>query len=242
MARRAKKTDLQKKTRPVDIREPTRRLSREDREAQIVREAAAFFADVGLDGRTRDLAARMNVSQALIYRYFPKKQALIDRVFATVFERRGNDSWDGLLADESIPLEDRLIRFYREYAGRQSYVSMRLFMFAGLTGGGLQRRYSFDLTEHVFAPVIGALRREAGLPSLGDEPMVRGERELAMMLHGSIIFLGIRKHVYQMPLPDSLDDLIAQHVRTFMSGAASAMQVMRAGPDRQTLGVPLARR
>jgi AcrR family transcriptional regulator len=222
--------------------EPTRRLSRADREARIVEEAAAFFADVGLDGRTRDLAHRMGVSQALIYRYFPNKQALIDQVFATVFAKRWNDQWDRLLADASIGLEERLIGFYQEYTAGHSYVSMRLFMFAGLTGGELQRRYSFDLTERVFAPIIDALRRDAGLSPLSDEPMVRGERELAMMLHGSIIFLGIRKFVYQMPLPDSLDDLVAQQVRTFLFGATGALTLMRTGADHETLGVPLARR
>jgi len=41
---------------------PTRRLSREDREAKIIDGAAASFADVGLDGRTRDLAKRLGVS------------------------------------------------------------------------------------------------------------------------------------------------------------------------------------
>ena len=240
--RQAKKRDPEKTPVSAPVKEPTRRLSRDDREAQIVQAAAAFFADVGLDGRTRDLAARMNVSQALIYRYFPNKKALIERVFATVFARREDDEGARLLADASIPLEDRLIRFYQAYAARHSYVSMRLFMYAGLTGGGIQRRYSFDLTQHIFAPIIEALRRDATLPSLTEEPMVRGERELAMMLHGSIIFLSIRKFVYQMPLPNSLDDLIAQQVRVFLGGAAGAMRSMRTGPDQDTLGVPLARR
>lgn len=221
---------------------PTRRLPREDREARIIDAAAEFFAEVGLDGRTRDLATRMGVSQALIYRYFPSKQVLIDRVFATVFAGRWEEDWDRLLADASVPLEARLVEFYQAYAARHSYMSMRLFMFAGLTGGEIQRRYSFDLTDRVFAPVIDALRRDAGLPPLSGEPMVRGERELAMMLHGSIIFLSIRKFVYQMKLPDTLDDLIAQQVRTFLGGAAAALQTMRTGPDRETMNVPLVRR
>jgi AcrR family transcriptional regulator len=221
---------------------PTRRLPREDREARIIDAAAAFFAEVGLDGRTRDLAKRMGVSQALIYRYFPSKQNLIDRVFSTVFVGRWDDEWDRLLGDASLPLEERLIDFYQAYSGRHSYMSMRLFMFAGLAGGEIQRRYSFDLTDRVFAPIIDALRRDAGLPPMSEQPMVRGERELAMMLHGSIIFLSIRKFVYQMKLPETLDDLIAQQVRTFLGGAGAALRTMRTGPDRETLDVPLVRR
>ena len=227
---------------PAEEKPPTRRLSRADREARIIEAAADFFAEVGLDGRTRDLAVRMGVSQALIYRYFPSKQDLIDRVFASLFADRWDEDWDRLLADSSRPLEHRLVDFYQAYAGRHSYRSMRLFIHAGLSGGQIQRRYSFDLTERVFAPVIDALRRDAALPPLSAEPMVRGERELAMMLHGSIIFLGIRKFVYQMPLPDSLDDLVAQQVRVFLGGAAAQLHAMRTGPDQATLAVPLARR
>ena len=221
---------------------PTRRLSREDREAKIIASGAAFFAEVGLEGRTRDLAKRMGVSQALIYRYFPKKQDLIDRVFATIFVDRWDENWDGLLTDASLPLERRLVEFYQSYSSRHSYTSMRLFMYAGLAGGEIQRRYSFDLTDRVFAPIIDALRSNAGLSPLSQDPMVRGERELAMMLHGSIIFLSIRKFVYQMKLPETLDDLIAQQVRTFLGGAETALYTMPTGPDQETLDVPLVRR
>jgi AcrR family transcriptional regulator len=242
VARQPKVKDLEPSAGDSETKAPTRRLSREDREARIIDAAADFFAEVGLDGRTRDLAARMGVSQALIYRYFPSKQVLIDRVFATVFAERWNEAWDRLLADASVPLEARLIDFYQSYAARHSYMSMRLFMFAGLAGGEIQRRYSFDLTDRVFAPIIDALRRDAGVPPLSSDPMVRGERELAMMLHGSIIFLSIRKFVYQMKLPDSLDDLIAQQVRTFLGGAAATLRSMRTGPDHETLNVPLVRR
>ena len=63
-----------------------------------------------------------------------------------------------------------------------------------------------------------------------------------MMLHGSIIFLSIRKFVYQMKLPESLDDLIAQQVRIFLGGAAATLRTMRTGPDHETLNVPLVRR
>jgi AcrR family transcriptional regulator len=94
VARQPKVKDLEPSAGDSETKAPTRRLSREDREARIIDAAADFFAEVGLDGRTRDLAARMGVSQALIYRYFPSKQVLIDRVFATVFAERWNEAWD----------------------------------------------------------------------------------------------------------------------------------------------------
>ena len=67
-----------------------RRVARGTREERIVAAAMDFFAEHGFRASTRDLAKRLGVTQALLYRYFKSKQALIDRVFAEVFV----DQWD----------------------------------------------------------------------------------------------------------------------------------------------------
>ncbi len=51
----------------------------------IVREAVSFFAEHGFEGQTRELARRLGITQPLLYRYFPDKAALIDRVYREVF-------------------------------------------------------------------------------------------------------------------------------------------------------------
>ena len=225
-----------------DSRPPTRKhLAPGEREKRIVEEAAAFFAETGLDGRTRDLAARMGVSQALIYRYFKSKDQLITRVYETIFEDRWQPSWDDILTDRARPLEDRLTEFYRAYAGGFGYVSLRLFMLAGLFDKGLAQRFSFKITDRIFRPVIGELRAAAGMPDFDQVAMTRGERELAMTLHGGIVFLGIRKFVYQMPLPDNLDDLVALQVQTFLSGALSKISQLSDDQAPETMNVPLLR-
>ena len=45
----------------------------------IVEGAIHYFAEHGFDGETRALARSIGVSQALIFHYFPTKEALIDR-------------------------------------------------------------------------------------------------------------------------------------------------------------------
>ncbi len=65
------------------------RLSPGEREQQILDEAISFFAEVGLSGQTRELAQRLGVTQPLIYRYFPTKQDLIERVFEEVLSVAG---------------------------------------------------------------------------------------------------------------------------------------------------------
>src|ERR687891_1948274 len=77
---------------PVDRPSPEaapgrRRLPRGEREERIIEAAAALFADVGFEAPTRALAGRLGVTQALLYRYFPSKQHLIERVLKHTFGR-----------------------------------------------------------------------------------------------------------------------------------------------------------
>ncbi len=51
-----------------------------ERERRIVEAAAEFFALHGFEGQTRELAKTMGISHSAIFRYFPTKEALIERV------------------------------------------------------------------------------------------------------------------------------------------------------------------
>lgn len=56
---------------------PPRRLAAGERRAQILREAAQLFGSHGFNGTTtRDVAARVGLTEAALYRYFPSKEAM----------------------------------------------------------------------------------------------------------------------------------------------------------------------
>src|SRR5271169_4620801 len=110
-----KKTRNQKsKTRPA--RPIQRRLKPAAREQLIAQAAVRFFAERGFEGKTRELARRLGIAQPLLYRYFPSKQALIDRVYREVFVDPWQPEWFENLADRSKPLKRRLQEFYIAYA------------------------------------------------------------------------------------------------------------------------------
>jgi len=221
----------QQETVPADAAEarPQRRLKGGERVETILRAAAALFAREGLGGSTRQIARQLGVAQALLYRFFASKEQLIDKVYEAQFRDRWQDDWDRLLADDALPLEERLVRFYADYAARGDAVTVRLFVHAGLAGRSLPGARGARLTERIFAPVIRRLRQDRGLPDLVERPLMRGERELCMQLHSSVVFLGIRRHVYGMPMPDDLSDVIALYVRTFVAGAPAALRALHAG-------------
>ena len=74
-----------------------KRLPTAEREQQIVRGAIRFFSDRGLDGQLRDLAKNIGVTHALLYHYFPTKQALIERVYTELFEGLWQAEWERIL-------------------------------------------------------------------------------------------------------------------------------------------------
>ncbi len=207
-----------------------RRLPPEERRTAIVEEAARFFAECGFDGRTRALAGRLGVTQALLYRYFPSKESLIEEVFRAVFADNWDPAWAAILADRRQPLEGRLIGFYRAYLGRGSAVSVRLFMRANLDGVDYAKRYAVPLTERVLRPVLTELRAAAGLADVESVPMSYEERELVIGLHGAIVFQSIRKNIYGTPLPEDLATPIARIVGAFLPGALDALRRLH-GPD-----------
>jgi AcrR family transcriptional regulator len=188
-----------------------------EREAEILQGAVAFFAKTGFEGGTRELAARLGITQPLLYRYFPSKEVLLDRVYQEVYLSRWNPQWEARLVDRSKPMEARLTSFYREYARViMTYEWVRLFMFAGLKGLDFNARYIAFLRGAVFDKVVAELRhfcqRDEAAP-VRDE-----EVELVWGLHAAIYYLGVRRWIYNMPMPPDMDRDIVLRVATFLGG------------------------
>ena len=92
MARKAQKTTkrpVRRRTGTGSKSAPKRRNMRAaDRERAILDEAIRFFAERGFEGQTRELAKRLGITHSAIYRHFPSKEALIERVYQEVYLSR----------------------------------------------------------------------------------------------------------------------------------------------------------
>jgi AcrR family transcriptional regulator len=219
-------------------RERAPRLAAEERRRIIIDGAAQLFAEKGFEATTRDLADRLGVRQALLYKYFPAKDTLITAVFENVFDRGWREQSSRLLTDRTQTLEDRLITFYRRTSQATDGIRIRLFVRAALDGWSLAKRRGAALTSLIFEPLIGELREQAGLPPFSEKAMMRGERELAMMLHAAIVFFGIREHVYRMPMPADREAVVRLYIRTFLAGAAETLRDIHTGRAGASLAVP----
>ena len=116
-----------------------RRKPHAAREAELLDAAANFFAEHGFEATTRALADQLGVTQALLYRYFPSKSVLIDRVFAERMSGGWDPAWSDLLVDRRLSLAERLTQFYTAYQGRVTETGMRLYLRAALQEAGNRR-------------------------------------------------------------------------------------------------------
>jgi AcrR family transcriptional regulator len=207
-----------------------RRLPPAERERQIVDGAIRYFAEVGFEGQTRELARRLGITQPLLFRYFPTKDDLIDRVYEEVYLSRWKDEWPEGLKDRSVPLEARLVQYYEDYAAAIfNYEWIRIFMFSGLKGEPINRRYLEIVRERILSVICSELRHHLGLPNTTDVPPGKDEIDLFWSLQGSIFYVGVREWAYQEPAPDELSDYIRRTVRTFLGGVEPVLRDLLKG-------------
>jgi AcrR family transcriptional regulator len=124
-----------------------------------------FFAEQGFGGQTRELAKRMGITHSAIYRHFPSKEALIERVYEEIYLSRWSPSWAGLIQDRTLSLQARLSRFYLEYVEQVfEYNWVRIFVFSGMKSFDITKRYLQIVRDQIIEPACRELRHELKLP------------------------------------------------------------------------------
>lgn len=216
-----------------------RRLGLAERERQILDGAIEFFALKGFDGQLRDLARSIGVTHALLYHYFPTKQALIDRVYVELFEGRWRTEWEVLLDDPQRSVEDKLTSFYRDYVNNAlTRDFVRILVFSGLTDHTITDRFFGLLRERLFPRLIRETRLYRGLKSRA-KPSKR-ELELLMGLHGGFFYVAMRRWIYgqvvhsEATLGDYDEALVRDRVRSYLVSSRELFEQ----PDRAVSVAP----
>lgn len=213
------------------VRPRRRNMRAPQREQAILDEAIHFFAEHGFEGQTRELARRMGITHSAIYRHFPSKEALIERVYEHVYLSRWKASWGPMIVDRSRSVEQRLLQFYREYVTQVfDHDWVRIFVFSGLRAVDITSRYLDIVRRQVIEPACGEFRAQLGLPDIEEVPLSEREVEMFWGLHGRIFYIAIRRYVYQAPAPGDLEEIVADAVRIFMIGAREVLpEIVRHG-------------
>ena len=209
--------------RVAELGSTRRRLTPQDRRRQILDAAIQYFAEVGFDGGTRDLASRLGVTQPLIYRYFPSKEDLIRQVYEEVYLGRWRAEWEVLIADRSIPLRDRLVAFYTSYTEVIFAPEwLRIYLFAGLRGLAINRWWITFVENDVLKRICEELRLASHFPPVEELPLDNAEIDFIWVLHGGIFYNLMRRQVYGDEPHLDLTRSIEVSVEGMIAGFAAA--------------------
>ncbi|MBR2573901.1 MAG: TetR/AcrR family transcriptional regulator [Loktanella sp.] len=200
--------------------DPTKRkrMSSTQRREDFITKAIAFFAEEGFESSTRGLARKLGVTQPLLYRYFPSKDDLIREVYDAVYVNRWRVEWESILTDRSRSVEARLNTFYTVYTDvifNREW--MRIYLFSGLKGADINRRYMQLVRHRILEPIVAEARAELGL---APRQALDSEIEFAWVMHGGIFYYGVRDLVYESALETRKDRVIADAVAAFVAGLA----------------------
>lgn len=185
-----------------------KRMSPADRKEHIISAAVALFTEVGFDGSTRDIAEKAEITQPLLYRYFPNKETLIEAVYARVFLERWNPRWDVLLEDRGISVRERFQSFYEEYTQTIfDPVWLRISNFAALREAGIHDWYNQVVEEMILKRLVRERRFE--LSQNENFYVSREELEKPWIMHGGLLHYGVRRHVLKFEVNENTSLVIA---------------------------------
>lgn len=198
------------------VRRVTVRMPATERREQILSKAFDFFAEYGLTAQTRALAEACGVSQRLLYSVFPNKSALINAVYEKEIAGVFKAVWFVRLRDRSMPMEQRLNEFYRDYfSAVLTRRWMRLFLYASLAEVEMAPTYIASIITQLLETVMDEAAHEAGLCL----PQNHAElQEIGWILHGAVSHLAIRRHIYHNESPFDVEKVIALQVKSFLGG------------------------
>jgi AcrR family transcriptional regulator len=203
--------------------------SRGRRATEIVDAASELFAERGFEVTTREIARRLRISQALLYRYFPTKEQLVEAVLETVLCHRADcDSVLPGLAGRGQA--ERIGRVLAAFLGNRDRRWWRLSVWAALSGRHLPLSSAQAPLENALRWLVDELRGPLGIAPLADLPMLPEEREIAISLHGSAVMLGLRLNIYNVPVAQDLSSLVMARVRMLLPGVLAELRRLHGCP------------
>ena len=117
------------------------RMTAEDRRGQILRGAMELFAEKGFRGTTtREIARHLGISEALMFKYFPSKEAL----YRAIIQKRTDGTEEMFFPKEAIQAKDdrqvfRAIASNLIARNTEDPTFMRLILYSALEGHDLSR-------------------------------------------------------------------------------------------------------
>ncbi|HSR13114.1 MAG TPA: TetR/AcrR family transcriptional regulator [Thermodesulfobacteriota bacterium] len=188
------------------------RMSGGDRREQILHGAMKLFAEKGFQGTTtRELAGKLKISEALMFKYFPSKEAL----YRAIIRKRTDGSEEMFFPNEAVQAKNdrevfRSIASYLISKNTEDPVFMRLIHYSALEGHDLSRMFfethAMEKTK-LLSDYIRQRVKEGGFRKVS--PLLAARAFIAMALHHvqSVEIYGM-KDLARFPQKDVVDTIV----------------------------------
>ncbi len=199
-----------------------KRMSAQGRREQILEGAWNLFAQKGFRGTTtREIAKRLGISEALMFKYFPTKAAL----YRAIIQKRMNGSEEMLFPKEAMDsLDDRQVfKSILSYLIRKNTADptfMRLLLYSALEGHDLSKIFfENDAMDHtkLLAQYIRRRIKENGFRKV--DPFLTARAFIGMAIHYvmSQEIYGLKKlfHFPHHKVVETLVDLFLNGLKGF---------------------------
>ena len=162
------------------------RMAGGDRREQILHGAMELFAEKGFRGATtREIARHLGISEALMFKYFPSKEAL----YRAIIQKRMHGTEEMLFPKEAIDSKDdrQVFKSILSYLLRKNTADptfMRLLLYSALEGHDLSKMFfenhAMDHTK-LLARYIQRRIREDGFRKV--DPLLTARAFIGMAIH-----------------------------------------------------------
>ncbi len=194
---------------------PSPRIPAAARKASIIRSAAEIFGKKGFNGtKTREIAARAGVSEALIFKHFPSKEELYAAILTEESPLPGLLQRIETLAEQRNDVEVFTVIAETIVGGAPDQNLMRLILFSALENHELSDMFFQNHIRHfydVLASYIEQRVKDGAFQPV--EPLVSARAFMGMLIYHRLLTV-----LFRATLPQKPQEIVHTFVTVFMNG------------------------
>ena len=194
---------------------PRSRIPAAERKASIIRAAAALFSEKGFNGtKTREIAARTGVSEALIFKHFPSKEDLYAAILVEKSPVPDLLERIQVLAEQRKDVEVFTTIAETIVGGAPDPNLMRLILFSALESHELSDMFFQNHIRHfydVLSAYIAQRIEDGAFQSV--DPLVAARAFMGMLIYHRLLTV-----IFRAPLSQQPQEIVHTFVMVFMKG------------------------
>jgi AcrR family transcriptional regulator len=218
--------------RKLSPKSPGPRIPAAARKAGIIRSAAEIFGEKGFSGtKTREIAARAGVSEALIFKHFPSKEDLYAAILAEKSPLPGLLERIKASAEQRKDVEVFTMIAETIVGGAPDQNLMRLILFSALESHELSDMFFQNHIRHFYDVLASYIEQRIEDGAFQPVPPLVAAR--AFM--GMLIYHRLLTVLFRAPLSQEPKDIVHTFVTVFMDGLTrQSTQAKKRKPQNRT--------